>query len=176
MPTLETAFGPGGMVHAIVEASRGMTAKCKYEPGHGIFAFGKPLPHGLAYPFDWGFIPSTKGGDGDPLDAFVLHDAACPVGGLIRCQPVAVLSILQREKGKSRRNDRFLLRPAADKAMREQHILTAQLKRELENFFSGVVLGSGKTLTFQGWHGPDRALAAIRKGARDFAAEANDAV
>jgi inorganic pyrophosphatase len=168
MPNLETlpALGSGGMVHVIVEASRGMTAKCKYESGHGVFAFGKPLPHGLVYPFDWGFIPSTRGEDGDPLDALVLHDAACPVGCLIRCQPVAVLSIEQRQKGKKQRNDRFLLRPAADKAMKEQDVLTAQLKLELENFFEGVVLGSGKTLTFQGWHGPKMALAAIHKGAR----------
>jgi inorganic pyrophosphatase len=162
-------FGPGGTVHVVVEASRGMATKCKYEPELGVFLFGKPLPHGLVYPFDWGFIPSTLGEDGDPLDALVLHDAACPVGCLIRCQPVAVLSIEQREDGKRRRNDRFLLRPAADQAMKEQHVLTARLKLELENFFQGVVLG-GKTLAFQGWHGPDKALAAIHKGARAYQA------
>jgi inorganic pyrophosphatase len=172
MRNLETlsALGPGGLVHVIVEASRGMTAKCKYEPSPRIFVFGRPLPHGLLYPFDWGFIPSTQGGDGDPLDALVLHDAACPVGCLIRCQPLGMLSIAQRVEGKRQRNDRFLLRPAADKAMKQQHVLTARLKLELENFFKGVVLGSGKTLIFQGWHGPDKALAAIHKGARRFQA------
>src|ERR1700709_51069 len=105
MPNLEAlpALGPGGMGNVCVEASRGKTAKCKYESDPGTFVFGKPLPHGLVYPFDWGFIPSTLGEDGDPLDALVLHDAACPGGCLIRCQPVAVLSINQREKGKTRR-------------------------------------------------------------------------
>jgi inorganic pyrophosphatase len=158
------AFGPGGMVHVVVEASRGMRAKCAYEPDHGVFAFSRPLPQGLAYPFDWGFIPSTKGQDGDPIDALVLHDASCPVGCLIRCWPLAVLRITQREAGKKARNDRFLLRPATDPA--KQKMPDARLKRELEQFFEAAVLGTGKKLTFEGWRGPRAALAAIRAAAR----------
>lgn len=158
-------FGPGGLINVVVEAARGMAVKCQYESEFETFVLGKPLPHGLVYPFDWGFIPATKGGDGDPLDAMVLHDAACPVGCLIRCQPVAVLTLLQREKHKTKRNDRLLLRPAADKAGKEQRILTARLKRELEQFFEATTLGSGKKLTFQGWKGPSQVVAEVRKGA-----------
>lgn len=152
-----------GKFHVVVEASRGMTAKCKYDPERDVFVFGKPLPHGLAYPYDWGFIPGTRGDDGDPLDALVLHDAASPVGCLIECRLLAVLGIKQQEKGKKpRRNDRFLLIPDADETIRKD-ILTDRLKRELEHFFMGVVLGSGKTLTFLGWKGPRKAEQAIRK-------------
>jgi inorganic pyrophosphatase len=155
-----------GKVHVVVEASRGMTAKCKYDPERGLFVLGKPLPHGLAYPFDWGFIPGTKGDDGDPLDALILHDAACPVGCLIECRPIAVLEVEQKEKGKKvQRNDRFLLRPDADETVKKE-MLTARLKKELEQFFLGVVLGGGKTLSFLGWKGEQAAMAAIRRGAK----------
>src|ERR1041385_1257263 len=107
LPALEA-----GKTHVVVEASRGMTAKCKYDPKRGLFVLGKPLPHGLVYPFDWGFIPGTRGDDGDPLDALILHDAACPVGCLVECKPLAVLKLKQQEKGKDvQRNDRFLLIP-----------------------------------------------------------------
>lgn len=161
LPTL----GPGGLINVIVEAARGMAVKCQYDPQLETFVLGKPLPHGLVYPFDWGFIPSTRGEDRDPLDAMVLHDAACPVGCLIRCQPVAVLRLLQREKGETKRNDRLLLRPAADKAIKDQNPLTTRLKRELEQFFEATTLGSGKTLTFEGWRGPKQVEAEVRKGA-----------
>jgi hypothetical protein len=67
-----------------------------------------PYTHGSTT-IDWGFIPS-KGEHGEPLDAMVLRVAACPVGYLIRCQPIAVLKIRQREKGKTNRNDNLLFR------------------------------------------------------------------
>jgi len=167
MPDLEQLKATqAGKVHVVVEASRGMTAKCKYDPERGMFVFGKPLPHGLVYPYDWGFIPGTRGGDGDPLDALVLHDAASPVGCLIECRLLAVLEIRQREKGKKpQRNDRFLLIPDADEAIRKD-ILTDRLKRELEHFFMGVVLDSGKSLTFLGWKGPRKAAEAIQDATR----------
>ena len=79
-------FDAEGAVHVIVEAPRSSRVKCKYDSDLGAFVLGKPLPHGVTYPFDWGFIPSTKGEDGDPLDALVLHDAACPVGCVIACR------------------------------------------------------------------------------------------
>jgi inorganic pyrophosphatase len=153
-----------GKVHVVVEASRGMTAKCKYDPKRDLFVLGKPLSHGLAYPYDWGFIPGTLGEDGDPLDALVLHDAACPVGCLMECRPVAVLQVEQREKGKKPlRNDRFLLIPDSDKAVKKD-ILTGRLKRELEQFFRGVA--SGKELVFLGWDNERAARKAIHRAER----------
>lgn len=154
-----------GKVHVVVEASRGMTAKCKYDPERGLFVLGKPLPHGLIYPFDWGFIPGTRGDDGDPLDALVLHDAACPVGCLMECNPIAVLEIEQQERYKKKqRNDRFLLIPREDKTVKAD-ILTKELKRELEQFFEGTVLHSSKRLTFLGWKNGAAAMGAIKQSA-----------
>jgi inorganic pyrophosphatase len=160
-------FSTDGAVHVVVEASRGMRVKCKYDPELKTFVFGKPLPHGLAYPFDWGFIPATEGADGDPLDALVLHDAACPVGCLIQCRPVAVLRVLEQHKHERRRNDRFLLSPADDPAMEEQEILVPRLKRELESFFAAIATASGKRVEMLGWHGRKAALAAIEKAIRE---------
>ena len=32
------------------------------------------LPEGIVFPYDFGFVPSTKGSDGDPIDVLVLVD------------------------------------------------------------------------------------------------------
>jgi inorganic pyrophosphatase len=155
-----------GTVHVVVEASRGMTAKCKYDPKRGLFVLGKPLPHGLVYPFDWGFIPGTLGDDGDPLDALVVHDAACPVGCLMECRPVAVLEVQQKEQGrKPQRNDRFIFIPDCDKTVKVD-ILTSRMKKELEKFFEALSLGSGKKLTFLGWKKAGAAMSHIKRGSK----------
>ena len=66
----------------IIETPKGRRNKFDYDPDYQLFALGGLLPEGLAFPFDFGFIPSTLGDDGDPLDVMVLmdepaHEDAC---------------------------------------------------------------------------------------------------
>ena len=89
-----------GFVYAIVETPRGSTCKLEYDLELGAFTLAKPLMAGLSYPYDWGFIPSTKADDGDPLDVLVIHDAQTFPGVVLRCRPVGILEVEQRAKGK----------------------------------------------------------------------------
>jgi inorganic pyrophosphatase len=63
---------------------------------------------GLTYPHDWGFVPSTKADDKDPIDIMVVHDAATSPGILLTCRVIGILQIEQKSKGKTERNDRLL--------------------------------------------------------------------
>ena len=45
-------FAEQGSLTVVIESPRGSTAKWKYEAG--VFLFSRPLPAGLAYPYDWG--------------------------------------------------------------------------------------------------------------------------
>ena len=57
-----------GQIRVVVETPRGAAAKLAYQPKAHVFEYARPLPVGSVYPYDWGFIPSTLGEDGDPLD------------------------------------------------------------------------------------------------------------
>ena len=63
-------------IFAVVETPRGSTCKLDFDPKLRVFTLAKPLMAGLTYPYDWGFIPSTKAEDGDPLDILIIHDFA----------------------------------------------------------------------------------------------------
>ena len=92
-------WADSGHVHAVVETPRGSRAKLEFDPKLGAFTLAKPLLAGLTYPYDWGFIPSTKAEDGDPLDVLIIHDAATYPGLVLTCKPIGVLEVLQSFEG-----------------------------------------------------------------------------
>src|SRR6186713_2427712 len=93
---------------AIIETPKGCRNKFNYDPDSGLFMLGGLLPEGMMFPFDFGFIPSTLGEDGDPLDILVLMDAPAHVGCLIEIRMLGVIEAEQIEDGKAERNDRLL--------------------------------------------------------------------
>ena len=66
------------------------------------------LPAGAAFPFDVGFVPSTRADDGDPLDVLALMDAPVFPGCIVPSRLMDVIEAGQTEDGKTQRNDRRL--------------------------------------------------------------------
>jgi inorganic pyrophosphatase len=120
---------------------------------------------GLTYPNDWGFVPSTKAEDGDPLDVLIIHDAAIFPGLVLACRPIGVLEVVQSDKGKEERNDRLFVVPDRSPFEGDLQDIRRLPKRaidELEKFFQATDALESKKLTFLGWHGPKRAIKAIK--------------
>jgi inorganic pyrophosphatase len=93
---------------AIIETPKGCRNKFDYDPDSNLFKLGGLLPEGMMFPFDFGFIPSTLGEDGDPLDIMVLMDAPAHVGCLIDVRIIGVIEARQTQDGKTESNDRLL--------------------------------------------------------------------
>jgi inorganic pyrophosphatase len=89
----------------IIETPKGSRNKYAYSPEEGIFELRKVLPAGMAFPYDFGFVPSTLAGDGDPLDVLVLMDEPAFPGCKLTCRIVGVIEGEQGAKKKRERND-----------------------------------------------------------------------
>ena len=63
-------------LHVVIETPRGSAVKVKLDADLRVFTIARPLPEGMVYPFDFGFVPGTRAEDGDPLDAVVYWDVA----------------------------------------------------------------------------------------------------
>jgi inorganic pyrophosphatase len=161
-----------GDVHVVVETPRGSAAKLEFDPELQVFTLSKPLILGLTYPYDWGFVPSTKGEDGDPIDALVLHDAATAPGLVLKCKIIGVLEVQQREKGKKGiRNDRLIAVPRnshREKADKDARDLSKQMRQEIEKFFVATDELEDKELKFLGWKGPKTGEHLIDAAAKAF--------
>src|SRR3984957_5002233 len=128
-------FTEDGDVQGVVETPRGSRAKFAYDPKLETFALTKSLLPGLTYPHDWGFVPSTKADDGDPLDIMVIHDAATFPGIGLACPIIGILQIGQKSKGKAERNARLFAVPRrshSEQAIRDVRDLSKPIQQELE--------------------------------------------
>ena len=87
-----------GCIHVVIEIPRG--SRNKYEIDHetGRVFLDRRLFTATTYPADYGFIPDTLGGDGDPLDALVLLEDPVYPGVWVEARPVGVL-YMQDEAG-----------------------------------------------------------------------------
>ncbi|PWT75682.1 MAG: inorganic pyrophosphatase [Proteobacteria bacterium] len=161
-----------GDVHVVIETTRGSAAKLAYDPDLQVFTLSKALILGLTYPYDWGFIPSTRGDDGDPIDALVLHDAATAPGLVLQCKIIGVLQVQQSERHrKPIRNDRLIAVPRhshREKADKDARDLPTPMRQEIEKFFVAADELESKELKFLGWKGPKAGERLIDQAAKDF--------
>src|SRR6266403_1621318 len=95
-------------LNVIVESPRGSCVKLDYNSDHDTFELSYIMPAGNFFPFEFGFVPSTLGEDGDPLDILVLMDAPTCVGCLLTARPIGVIEAKQTQKGTTFRNDRII--------------------------------------------------------------------
>ena len=161
------AFRQDGSVNVVVETPRGSQAKFKYDPETGAIMLSRPLPAGVVYPYDWGYIPSTRAADGDPIDVMVLWDGTSFPGVVLPSRLIGVLRVEQTgaEPGLRERNDRLFALPI--KAPRSAHVQTIfdlpeRVRLEIEQFFQTVVAFEGKDLRLLGFEGKDEADRVLR--------------
>ena len=157
-------------LNVIIETPKGSRNKYNYDEEHQLFRLGGVLPAGAVFPFDFGFLPNTKGGDGDPLDVLVLMDESAFAGCLVRARLLGAIEAEQTEEdGETTRNDR-LIAVAAD-SRDHRHItsledLSQNLVDEIEHFFVSYNEIKGKSFRPMGRFGPERAQRLVREGMR----------
>jgi inorganic pyrophosphatase len=170
---LPTRDGQGRFL-AVIEASRGGRNKLKYHPEWRAFALSGVLPLGMAFPYDFGFLPSTLGEDGDPIDVLVLADESVPPATLVPCRIVGVIEAEQQDQGKgSERNDRLIA--VAHKSHRYRSCerledVAANVLDEIESFFVFYNQQRGGRFTPLARRGPEGAQALIEAAEARFAA------
>ncbi len=154
---------------AIIETPKGSRNKFDYDPESNLFMLGGLLPEGMMFPFDFGFIPSTLGDDGDPLDIMVLMDAPAHVGCLMEVRIIGAIEAEQTEDGKTEFNDRLLgvaVHSYDHEGLETISDVSKTLLDQVEAFFISYNKQRGKKFRVMGTGGPQKAITGFSRPAR----------
>jgi inorganic pyrophosphatase len=159
------------LCRAIIETPKGCCNKFRYDPQTGLFRLGGLLPEGMMFPFDFGFIPSTLGEDGDPLDIMVMLDAPAHVGCLLDVRIIGIIMATQTEKGTTKRNDRLLgvaVHSYAHAQLTTIKEVSTHLLKQVEEFFVSYNKQRQKIFKIKDIGGPKKALKYLKAGVQTF--------
>jgi inorganic pyrophosphatase len=164
LPTYDKQTGDLNMV---VETPRGSRTKFDYDGERQLFRLADVLPASIAFPYNYGFVPSTLGADGDPLDILVLLEVPVAVGSVLTARPVGVIEAIQHDKVGKIRNDRLVA--VATHAHIHGNIhslkqLNPMTLDEIEEFFVWYNERKGRKFKPIARRGPRQAASLIRAG------------
>src|SRR6478672_7571875 len=141
-------------VDVIIDTPRGSRNKYKFDKKLGAFRLAGVLSAGHSFPYDFGSIPGTKGGDGDAIDVLVLMDEPVFVGCHVKCRLIGGIRADQTEEDERvERNDRLLAIPVKSVEYSPvEHIndLTDELLSQIEHFFVSYNEPKGRKFEPQG--------------------------
>ena len=148
------------IVNVIIEVPRNSSNKYEYDKEYGVIKLDRVLYASMSYPGDYGFIPSTLGGDGDPLDVILLSTHPFHVGVMVEARVVGVL-VMRDDKGE---DEKILAVPANDPRW-DDRVTLADVQQhrlaEIEHFFAEYKTLEGKAVETRGWRDKPEAMKII---------------
>jgi inorganic pyrophosphatase len=158
-----------GRLNVVVDTPKGSRNKYKFDERSGQWRLSKVLPQGMAFPYDFGFVPATRGEDGDPVDVLLLMEEPAFSGCVVPARLIGVLEAEQTERGKTIRNDRLVAvvetpyNPAEYRSLDE---VSRQRLEEIEHFFVSYNEVEGRQFKPLARRGPDRGRELLEEATR----------
>lgn len=158
-------------INVIIEIPlNGDPIKYEVDKDSGAIFVDRMLGTAMHYPCNYGYVPHTLCGDGDPVDVLVVMPLALIPGAVIRCRPIGVLK-MSDESGE----DAKVVAVPVDKVttlyrgVESVRDLPAITLDQIAHFFEHYKdLEDGKWVKVEGWEGPEAARLEIMDSVERF--------
>jgi inorganic pyrophosphatase len=167
LDALSVGANPPSDVNVVIEVPiGGEPIKYEMDKASGALVVDRFLYTSMRYPGNYGFIPHTLSGDGDPCDVIVANTRAIIPGAVMSCRIVGVL-LMEDEAGQ---DEKLLAVPSAKLTQRYEHVadytdLPDITLKQIEHFFARYKdLEPGKWVKLLGWKDAATARELVREG------------
>ena len=146
--------------NTVIEIPQGSSNKYEIDPETGAVLLDRVLYSADFYPFNYGFIPSTKTEDGDALDVAVIMTNPVPPGCVVKCRAIGVMEMF--DDGEKDYN--VIAVPVDDPRFNDTKDisdLAGHTLKEFEDFFKTYKRLQGKKTDVRGTLGADKVQAEI---------------
>ncbi len=140
--------------------------KSEVDKETGVIFVDRFMSTAMHYPTNYGYVPKTVAGDGDPVDVLVITPVPLIPGVVVTCRPIGVLK-MEDEAG----DDAKVLAVPTDKILsiytqwQKPEDLNPMRLNTISHFFEHYKdLEKGKWVKVLGWEGPEAARAEITAG------------
>ena len=165
-------------VNVIIEIPmHGDPIKYELDKATGAMFVDRFMSTAMHYPCNYGYIPQTLSGDGDPIDVLVITPVPLITGIVVRCRPIGML-MMTDEAG---RDEKLLAVPIDKICTLYRHIKSPDDLAEgrtaaIQHFFEHYKdLEPGKWVKTNGWSGPEAARQEIMSGIARYEQAAKNA-
>ena len=155
----------------VIEIPRGSKAKYELDKATGLLMLDRVLYSSVHYPANYGFIPRTHAGDGDPLDVLVLMQEPVTPLTIIRVRAIGGFA-MRDDKGV---DDKIIAVAVDDPAFshyRDVAEIPPHVALEIGRFFEDYKALENKLSVVDGLYGATRALEVVRAALSAYRAKA----
>jgi inorganic pyrophosphatase len=153
----------------VIEIPRGSMNKYELDKATGLLRLDRVLYSAVHYPADYGFIPRTYCGDGDPLDVLVLGQEPVHPLTIVDARAVGVMR-MRDEKGVDDKIVAVSVRDPSYAGYRDKSQLPPHVLRQVRRFFQDYKVLEGKEVVVEDLLGPDDAIAVIKDALAQYRA------
>ena len=154
-------------INVIIEISaQGDPIKFEVDKDSGAVFVDRFMGTSMRYPLNYGYVPHTIAGDGDPVDVLVVTPFPLQPGVVIRCRPVGVLK-MEDDGGVDAKVVAVpvsKLTPLYDKVQTTDDLPELLMKQTVHFFEHYKDLEPGKWVKVQGWGTVEEARQEILNG------------
>lgn len=157
------------LLQVVIETPRCSRNKYSFDPEQRVFRLKSLLPAGMVFPWDFGFVPGTLGGDDDALDALVLMDEPAFPGCVVLVRLLGAMEAEQTQGGRTFRNDRLITVAETSELFAKLQTLDDlphKVLIEIDEFFTNYHRLLGKPSRTLGWKAPAAAQRLINEARR----------